>query len=255
MPVDEDVNLDNPDGLTQEDLDILKRQAEELAVLAEDAEKNADKINKSKKSMEGLNFAQLNLLSEGPTEGVSGEPLSQDKLTDIIVDILKEMKEAEKERREAKTEREGLEDEIKKAERERKKLELEIKGGIREAESDFNQFLGATNNPVGFAKGKLMGYVGKAGLIGAVITTVYSVANTLWEQYMKSFKDGGANDIRKLMDDRDKEMAELNDILARRNGMVFFTGDVDLRQGAPQFSNTERLRDGVLRYQALHLGE
>ena len=77
----------------------------------------------------------------------------------------------------------------------------------------------------------------------------------LWEQYEKSFKAGGVNDIRKLMDARDKEMAELDDILKRRNGEVFFTAETTLKQGNPYSSNTSLLADQVLRYQALHLGE
>ena len=100
-----------------------------------------------------------------------------------------------------------------------------------------------------------MGFVGKAGPIGAIAMTIYSIAQTLWDEYMKSFKAGGANDIRKLMDDRDKEMAEMDDILNRRNGKVFFTAETTLKQGSPYSSNTSLLADQVLRYQALHLGE
>ena len=55
-----------------------------------------------------------------------------------------------------------------------------------------------------------MGFVGKAGPIGAIAMTM--VVQLVHKHYTmnicKSFKEGGANDIRKLMDDRDKEMMQ-----------------------------------------------
>jgi len=143
-----------------------------------------------------------------------------------------------------------------KAEWKIKKAEMQAEKESQKAiETNFNSLLSASKNPFGFAGGKIMAIAGKAGIAGAIALMIWKVAEMVYKDIVNSFKAGGANDIRKMMEDRDKEVAELNDILDRRAGRVFFTGDTDLRQGAPQFSNTERLRDQALRYQALHIGE
>lgn len=251
MPVDEEINLNNPDGITQDDMDIMNRQADELEELAMSAEGNAQRIEKARKSIERMTFAEKNILSskmsgQGTGSGVGN--IDKEELMDIVIGIYEELEKAKTERKENKRE-------INKEVEARKQLERKIKHDLLEGEGKVHEFMGATENPIGFAKGKLMGIIGKAGIAGVIIGIVHRTADMIWKEYMNSFKAGGANDIRKMMDDRDKEMAELDDILARRSGRVFFTGDVDLRQGAPQISNTERLRDQVVRYQALHLGE
>ena len=96
--------------------------------------------------------------------------------------------------------------------------------------------------------------IGKAGAYGAIALFVYKMVEQYWQSFQDSFKAGGANDIRKLMEDRDREMMELSDIVDRRAGRVFFTETTTLRQGSPNFSNTENLADQVSRYQLLHLG-
>lgn len=254
MPVDEDINLDNPDGLTREDIEILKREAEEVALYAENAEENAKKIKKAREETEKLDFTQRNLILEGPAnkDAVGGlsspNTMNMEQLQMLIINILEQMKRASKERAENSRK-------LKEAEMERAMMEKEIKSIASGAESKFNEFLSATSNPIQFGKGKLLTWVAGAGVVGAITMIIYRVVDRLWNEYLKSFQAGGANDVRKLMDDRSKEMMELKDILDRRAGRVFYTGDVDLRQGAPQMSNTERLRDQVLRYEALHLGE
>lgn len=272
MPVDEDINLDNPDGLTQDDLDRINEEGDKLEEVAIKAAKNAEIVKEAKKELEGLSFAQLNILDKAIDDRKFGEPKDLDDtiqtekekggvaadmtmVTEMIVNILAEQEKAKEERKKNKDAAEKNAKEIKKAEAERKRIERENKKAIRDLEGGFDEVMGASSDPLSFAKGKIMGFVGKLGLAGVIVTVIYSMVNKFWKEYMKTFEAGGTNDIRKIMEDRDKEMMELNDILARRSGRVFFTGDVDLRQGAPQFSNTERLRDQVLRYQALHLGE
>jgi hypothetical protein len=264
MPVEKDVNLDNPDGLTQEDIDLIKRQAEELELYAENVEQNVEKVEKAskqiKESLSGMNLYQQDMMRSGPAQ--QGNPMgamggavpangggaSQEEMQVMIADILKEMKKAEKERRENKL---GLTE----AQKARKELEGKIAGTLSSGEEHFNQVQAIGSDPFGVAKGKILGMVGKAGIYGFIALMVYRVAEQIWNEYMATFKPGGPNDIRKMMEDRDKEIAELSDILARNEGRVFFTADVTLGQGAPQMSNTERLRDGVMRYNALHLGE
>lgn len=263
MPVEEDINLDNPDGLSEQDIEALKRQAEEIELYAENIENNVKKVEegskKIKESLSGMNLYQQDMMRSGPAQ--QGNPLGsmggavpanggqgKEEIEIMIADILKKMKIAAKERAENKL---GLTE----AQKARKKLEGKIAGGLSSGEDTFNQIQSIGSNPFGVAKGKILGMVGKAGIYGFIALMVYRVAEQLWQEYMKTFKPGGANDIRKLMEDRDKEMAELNDIIKRNAGIVFFTADVNLGQGAPQMSNTERLRDGVMRYNALHLGE
>ena len=77
----------------------------------------------------------------------------------------------------------------------------------------------------------------------------------MWQEFENSFKAGGANDIRKLMEDRDKEMMEISDMINRKSGQVFFSSTCSLSQGTVDISNTETLRDQVVRYQSFHLGE
>ena len=84
---------------------------------------------------------------------------------------------------------------------------------------------------------------------------VIGLVQKMWDEYMKSFKAGGANDIRKMMEDRDKEMMEINDMIDRKSGQVFFSTTSSLSQGEVNISNTEDLRDQMVRYQAFHLGE
>ena len=253
MPVDDEINLNDPEGLTQEDLDIMNREADELEELAEGAERNAEKIKKATDSLKGMDFATKNIIQSE----VEGKP------TDMgAVDISTRLNLLEKQifqlashtQDQKKTDQKHSQ-EISDASKHRMDIERKIEDGFAEVNKDLKVFLNASSSPFQFAKGRIMGFVGKAGPIGAIAMTIYSIAQTLWDEYMKSFKAGGANDIRKLMDDRDKEMAEMDDILNRRNGKVFFTAETTLKQGSPYSSNTSLLADQVLRYQALHLGE
>ncbi|OYT27927.1 hypothetical protein B6U98_05935, partial [Thermoplasmatales archaeon ex4572_165] len=62
MPVDDEINLNDPEGLTQDDLDIMNREADELEELAEGAERNAEKIKKATDSLKGMDFATKNII-------------------------------------------------------------------------------------------------------------------------------------------------------------------------------------------------
>lgn len=258
MPVDEDFNLDSPEGISEADIVQMNEEADELERIAERAEIAKNKIEAS--GFNKLNFAQMNIL-EGmantrTTDSNGGmSNMSQEEMIKLVVELLEASKEAKEERKEIKSDQQKLEEEQKKAEMERRKLEAEIVGDLKGGEGQFYTFMSATNNPSAFGLGKIKGMVGKAGIVGVVIMIVWKMGEFLYKQWEDSFKAGGANDVRKLIDDRSREIIELNDMLERRNGRVFYTADVDLRQGVPQYSNTERLRDQMIRYQALHLGE
>jgi hypothetical protein len=261
MPVDEDINLDASDGLSQEDIDELKRQADELENIAVKSEKNVETIKKNYKDVfEGKDFKTKDIMMGDP------KPLDISKLESLdeinkrferIEEVLKVLGVGSVDK---DSDIDKLEEGLLKAEKERiemkkimKEMERDIIQQIGNVRGGIGKFFNITGNPFGYAKGQIMSFVTKAGVVGALIGFIYQIAEIVYDDIQNSFKAGGANDIRKMMEDRDKEIVELDDILSRRSGRVFFTGDVDLKQGAPTISNTERLRDQVLRYQSLHL--
>ena len=58
MPVDDEINLDNPEGLTQEDIDRMVEQADELERIAYTSEKNAETVKKNLKVFENKSFKE-----------------------------------------------------------------------------------------------------------------------------------------------------------------------------------------------------
>ncbi len=117
------------------------------------------------------------------------------------------------------------------------------------------EFFALSRNPVGFMGGQLKGMIGKAGIYGFIALAVIGMAEQIYQEVKKMYGPGGPYDVRKQMLQRDQEITELNHIQDRRTGRVFFTSDVELQQGAPDFSQTTRLRDRVSLYQNWHLGE
>jgi chromosome segregation ATPase len=253
LPVDDEINLDNPEGLTQNDIDRMVEQAEELRLVAENSEKSAETIKKNLKVFEKRSFKEIDAMT-GEAKELDVNNMDTLQLKEQIATILEQLLEAKEAR--AKNEAQIKQNKLL-LERQQttiQRLENEIQGAVRDLDSNIATFQSATNNPLGFGKGKIIGMVGKAGVYGAIALFVYKMVEQYWESFKDSFKAGGANDIRKLMEDRDREMMELSDIVDRRAGRVFFTETTTLRQGSPNFSNTENLADQVSRYQLLHLG-
>ena len=247
MPVDDEINLDNPEGLTQNDIDRMVEQAEELRLVAENSEKSAETIKKNLKVFEKRSFKEIDAIT-GEAKELDVNNMDALQLKEQIATILEQLLEAKEARKKINLDLEY-------GKQHRMRLDNEVAKGF----AKFNKELGvldvATSNPVQFAKGKLLGFIGKAGAVGAIITMVVGLVQKMWEEYMQTFKAGGANDIRKLMEDRDKEMMEINDIIDRKSGKVFFSSTSSLSQGTVDISNTETLRDQVIRYQSFHLGE
>ena len=245
MPVDDEINLDNPEGLTQEDIDRMNEQAEELERIAYNSEKNAETIKKNLKVFEEKSFKEIDAMTGEAKELNIGDD----------TDLRKQIAEIHEWMDEAKEKRKKINLELEEGKEHRMRLDNEVAKGF----AKFNKELGvldvATSNPIQFGKGKLLGFIGKAGAVGAIITMVVGLVQKMWDEYMKSFRAGGANDIRKMMEDRDKEMMEINDMIDRKSGQVFFSSTSSLSQGMVDISNTENLRDQVVRYQAFHLGE
>tara|TARA_R110000744_G_scaffold178946_2_gene297957 strand:- start:825 stop:1580 length:756 start_codon:yes stop_codon:yes gene_type:complete len=251
LPVDDEINLDDPEGLTQNDIDRMSEQADELERIAYTSEKNAETIKKNfdliGKMTDGKNFKQVGALT-GESKDLNIDSMSGADMKEQMATIVEELLESKKQRKAINLD---LED----GKQHRMRLDNELAKGF----SKFNRELGvldmATSNPIQFGKGKLLGFIGKAGAVGAIITMVVGLVQKMWEEYMQTFKAGGANDIRKLMEDRDKEMMEISDMIDRRSGKVFFSSTSSLSQGTVDISNTESLRDQVVRYQSFHLGE
>lgn len=280
MPVDEPVDLRKP--LSSEDIDKLNREADEAKEAVdryEEADKRIEGIEKdAKKSAKGAEdaeqkAAQALLRAENREHGGFASPLSGMGSASFEGDASmggqprsypgmpsgvgrgsgsstgnSPLGEMIKNRQSFKDKMKSLEEKVKKNAERMSKVEKGVQQGMQ-----------AISNPAGFGmsklSGKLGGIVGKLGIAGGLAMVAITIAEFLWKEFKNSFKPGGVNDIRKMMADRDKEMAELNDILDRRAGRVFFSTNTTLRQGAPQHSNTERMRDQVWRYQALHVNE
>lgn len=257
MPVEDDINLDNPEGLTQDDLDVMKRQAEELEDLAEDAENNAEKIMEARKAMEGMSFKQIDLIREGPSsesfEGIGGESDNE-----LIIRILAKLKEADDERKKNT-------DAIKKAEQERKDLETKIKqqqmqhearirGALPSANAKISQGFAFQRNPIQMAKGGFMNAVrglGPWGFVAAyAVEMIQSIANQVIQEIKGMYEDGGVLDVRKDTLNAIGEVSNLKHIIDVDQGRVFFTSDTAefLRQGIPQSGNTRELVNGHKQY-------
>jgi hypothetical protein len=245
LPVDDEINLDNPEGLTQEDIDRMNEQAEELERIAYNSEKNAETIKKNLKVFEEKSFKEIDAMTGEAKELNIGDD----------TDLRKQIAEIYEWMDEAKEKRKKINLQLEEGKEHRMRIDNEIAKGFAKFNQELSKLDVATSNPLQFAKGRILGIVGKAGPVGAIITMVIGLVQKMWDEYMKSFKAGGANDIRKLMEDRDKEMMEINDMINRKSGQVFFSSTSSLSQGTVDISNTESLRDQVVRYQSFHLGE
>jgi hypothetical protein len=122
---------------------------------------------------------------------------------------------------------------------------------ISTVQKDVGEVLQFSRNPTGFLGGRLKGMLGRAGIAGFIAIVALQVAEQVFEYVKEQFGPGGAFDIRKEMLDRDREMIEMNNILDRRAGRVFFTSDTELRQGIAQDGNTTRLRDRMSLYRTI----
>src|SRR3989304_239859 len=157
-----------------------------------------------------------------------------------------------------------LEEAVKLAEqqkKEQKKIEKEIRDQLAEqkamlskVQNDFSQALQINADPVGFGIGKLKGLIGKGGIYGLIALAVIEMADQIFQEVVKLYGDGGPYDVRKTVKEPVKEIAELDHMLDRRAGRVFFTSDVELQSGPPEVSNTTRQRDRVVQFQNWNVG-
>lgn len=262
MPVDDEVNLDAPDGISQDDIDRMHSQADELERIADKSEANAEIIRKNMKVFEGKSFKEIDAVTgdvaskeSGATGEISGD--AEQRLNEIeerqkeILILLNEAKEGR--------------------EKNKKKLtELEMKQ--QEQMQKFNQSSGdisniwtqgqSLKNPVAMGMQKLKGLAMRAGVYGAIAVFALEMVEKIVDEIVATIKDqfkaGGVFDVRKVIENQVKEYQSLNYLTSIKNGNVIFTGDAgqDMVQGAVRGAfNTRDLRDGHLRHIQIYAGE
>lgn len=259
MPVDDEVNLDAPDGISQDDIDRMHSQADELERIADKSEANAEIIRKNMKVFEGKSFKEIDAVTQNAKES-SGKEISGD-----AEQRLNEIEERQKEililLNEAKEGREN-----------NKKKLTELEKQQQEQMRQFNSTSGDISNiwmqgqsmkrPVGMGMQKLKGLAMRAGVYGAIAVFALEMAEKIVDEIMATIKDqfkaGGVFDTRKVIENQVKEYQSLNYLTSIKNGNVIFTGDAgqDMVQGAVRGAfNTRDLRDGHLRHIQMYAGE
>jgi hypothetical protein len=251
LPVDDEINLNDPEGLTQEDLDIMNREADELEELAEGAERNAEKIKKATDSLKGMDFATKNIIQSE----VEGEP------TDMgAVDINIRLDELEKQifqlashtQDQKKTDQEHSQA-ISDASKHRMEIEKNIQSALNKGFGKVQEGFSFMNNPIGKTKSVALGLLGKT-VVGAIAVMIIQQVQALYDQVLTQIKDmykaGGVLDVRKDQLDSLKQVASIKSIIDMEQGRVMFTSETGeiLRQGIPQATNTQGRVNGYKQY-------
>lgn len=272
MPIDEEINLDDPNGITSEDISRMDEEADYLERIAQNAEDSAEKIAKAKKIMEGMNIFQLNILEktletpdslktgdgekdEEDGEDGDGKGITKLELLRMIIEIREELEKSKDERDKNKEGVKKNEKKLTEAEKHRLELEKKIAKVEGSIQSGTNEMLNLRNSPMSFGKNKIMSIVGKAGIYGAIAMFAYEMIQQAYGQIMKEIKQmfgaGGAFDVRKTVLDEMNQVANMKHMIDVNQGTVFFTSDTGeiLRQGVPQTSNTRERMNGHKQYQ------
>lgn len=272
MPIDEEINLDDPNGITSEDISRMDEEADYLERIAQNAEDSAEKIAKAKKIMEGMNMFQLNILEktletpdslktgdgekdEEDGEDGDGKGITKLELLRMIIEIREELEKSKDERDKNKEGVKKNEKKLTEAEKHRLELEKKIAKVEGSIQSGTNEMLNLRNSPMSFGKNKIMSIVGKAGIYGAIAMFAYEMIQQAYGQIMKEIKQmfgaGGAFDVRKTVLDEMNQVANMKHMIDVNQGTVFFTSDTGeiLRQGVPQTSNTRERMNGHKQYQ------
>lgn len=124
-----------------------------------------------------------------------------------------------------------------------KKLEDNQKELEKKQEQTKDELQNFALNPLGALQGKVTGLLNKFIPL-AIITTIVDQVHA---RILKEFGPGGRFDIRKMVQDFVLEFIPIELVIARDRGEEFFGSAQNLTQGAPEFSNTERLQEGRVR--------
>ncbi len=263
MPVNEDINLDNPDGITSEDIERMEDEADRLEEIAKRAQDAKDKIEDASEPLKGLNFSQLNIMenafsgdgstgADGTSEGSAG------KISEMSTqDLMKVIRELMEQQEDHKATIEVHKKDIDYAKKERDQMMKQIQSVEGNISNGFSQFTGLTGNPKSFLRGKGMAFIGKLGVAGAVANFAIQMAERMYNEVIKEVKswygDGGSHDVRKDVLNHLLQTANLQHMIAVGRGEVYFTADTAeiLRQGVPQkdSTNTRERVNGHKQYQ------
>ena len=263
MPVDDEINLDTPEGITQEDINRMNEQADELERIAEKSEENAEIIAKNMRLFEGKSFKEIDAVTgdvaskeAGATCEIGGDAEQrikdlENRQTEILI-LLNEAKEGREKNKKKLTE-------LEKKQQEQMKQFNTVSGDIA---TTWSQAKSWTKNPIGSGIGKLKGLAMGAGLYGAIAVFAIEMAEKIVDEaiatFKRNFEAGGVFDTRKVIENQVKEYQSLNYLTNIKNGNVIFTGDAgqDMVQGAVRGAfNTRDLRDGHLRHIQIYAGE
>lgn len=92
------------------------------------------------------------------------------------------------------------------------------------------------------------------GKLTVAIFGAAAAAGIIEHQLRIYFSPGQAGDIRKTFRDAARYIEGIAPLVDYRAGRVFFTAGTKVEQALPEFTYTESLRDGELRYRQLHQG-
>jgi len=141
--------------------------------------------------------------------------------------------------------------EVKRLKEEAKKRDARLDGTI----DKLSDVQSAINDPINLIFGKFRGKIPQLLLKGGIIgTIVLAVSQQIFQIIKDSFAPGGINDIRKQILDEAATIPDLENLIAIRNGSVFFTADTRVRQKVAQSSNTEDLDAQSQRFNLFALG-
>ena len=126
-----------------------------------------------------------------------------------------------------------------------------------EMESKIAEFSSIMANPMGAMMNQLMKNRGlmMLGKLGAIILATKMAYEVILSQIKALFEPGAIFDIRKKVLEATKSIPELEYLLNIRKGSVFFTADTSIAQTPAGSGNTDRLRDGISRFNLLYLGD
>lgn len=258
MPVDDEINLDNPEGISKEDIDRMVEQADELERIAYTSEKNAETVKKNLKVFENKSFKEINAMTGEATDLNIGDDTD---IREKIAEIYEFMDEAKRERQENLDEINKNKVKLSEADIERARILKQFESMSGEVRNVYGQVTNFRGNPLGFGVGKIKGLLSKAGIYGAVAMVAWEMGESVYNQVMteikNQFKAGGVYDTRKMVEDQINEYNSIAYLSKIKSGQIIFTADAgqDLVQGQTDGAyNTRNLVDGHLRFIQLRAG-
>jgi|TARA_R110002074_G_scaffold163180_1_gene322106 hypothetical protein len=258
LPVDDEINLDNPEGISKEDIDRMVEQADELERIAYTSEKNAETVKKNLKVFENKSFKEINAMTGEATNLNIGDDTD---IREKIAEIYEFMDEAKRERQENLDEINKNKVKLSEADIERARILKQFESMSGEVRNVYGQVSSFRGNPLGFGMGKIKGLLGKAGIYGAVAMVAWEMGESMYNQIMteikNQFKAGGVYDTRKIVEDQINEYNSIAYLSKIKSGQIIFTADAgqDLVQGQTDGAyNTRNLVDGHLRFIQLRAG-